>query len=97
MTNCPNCGGEIQLNADKCAYCDTPYYDLACIPFYEPFILRLNVGTKENPDIRVRKVYLSEATISTQPLFSVARTSRGSLLFGELDRQEEYKLNFVTM
>lgn len=24
-TNCPNCGAPIQLYADKCPYCDTPY------------------------------------------------------------------------
>lgn len=25
MTNCPNCGAPVSLNADACAYCDTPY------------------------------------------------------------------------
>jgi hypothetical protein len=24
-TNCPNCGATIDIYADKCAYCDTPY------------------------------------------------------------------------
>lgn len=24
-TNCKNCGAPIQLNADKCPYCHTPY------------------------------------------------------------------------
>ena len=24
-TNCPNCGAVIDIHADKCAYCDTPY------------------------------------------------------------------------
>ena len=25
-TNCPNCGAPIDIHAEKCAYCDTPYY-----------------------------------------------------------------------
>lgn len=25
MTNCPNCGAPVDLNADTCAFCDTPY------------------------------------------------------------------------
>ena len=24
-TNCPNCGAPIDIHAEKCAYCDTPY------------------------------------------------------------------------
>ncbi len=24
-TNCPNCGAQIDIHAEKCAYCDTPY------------------------------------------------------------------------
>lgn len=29
-TNCPNCGAEVDIHAEKCAYCDTPYN--WCIP-----------------------------------------------------------------
>lgn len=25
MTNCQNCGAPVDLTADKCPYCDTPY------------------------------------------------------------------------
>lgn len=24
-TNCPNCGAPVDIHAEKCAYCDTPY------------------------------------------------------------------------
>lgn len=26
-TNCPNCGAPVDIHAEKCAYCDTPYID----------------------------------------------------------------------
>ena len=25
MTNCKNCGAVVDIHAEKCAYCDTPY------------------------------------------------------------------------
>lgn len=30
-TNCPNCGAPVDLHAEKCAYCDTPYLRAPCI------------------------------------------------------------------
>ena len=65
--NCPNCGAVIDIDKDKCAYCGTSYYDLSCIPFNEPFYLRLNIGTKENPRIILQKVYTSNVTIESKP------------------------------
>ena len=42
-TNCINCGAPIDINADKCSYCGTPYFDLTAIDFtsHKPVALRL--------------------------------------------------------
>lgn len=42
MTNCPNCGAPVDLNADACAYCDTPYTPRA--PTKDPSVERAQVG-----------------------------------------------------
>ena len=61
--NCPNCGAVINPDKDKCEYCGTSYYDLSCIPFNEPFYLRLNIGTREHPRIILQKVYTTNVTV----------------------------------
>lgn len=63
-TNCPNCGAVINPEKDKCEYCGTSYYDLSCIPINEPFYLRLNVGTRENPKIICQKVFMPNLNIT---------------------------------
>lgn len=44
MTNCPNCGQPINPDHNKCEYCGTSYFDLACIPADEPFYLRVRLS-----------------------------------------------------
>lgn len=42
MTNCPNCGAPVDLSADACAFCDTPYTPRA--PTKAPPVERAQVG-----------------------------------------------------
>ena len=63
MKNCPNCGAPIDYEHNKCGYCGTSYYDLACIPMDEAFFLRINVG--ENKTILTR-VILRNASIKME-------------------------------
>ena len=62
--NCPNCGAVIDPEQNKCAFCGTSYFDLACIPINEPFYLKLNVGTTENPRIICQKVIMHNVSIT---------------------------------
>ena len=65
--NCPNCGAPIDLEKNKCEYCGTSYFDLSCIPLNEPFFLRVNIGTRENPKFISQKVYSSGCTLTQEP------------------------------
>lgn len=51
MRNCINCSAPIDLDATKCPYCGTSYYDLSVIPFNKKFALKINIGTEEQPEI----------------------------------------------
>lgn len=73
--NCPNCGAPIDIDKNKCAYCGTSNFDLSCIPLFEPFYLRLNLGTKENPRIITQKVYTAGATITNNMEYSIREDS----------------------
>lgn len=44
-TNCVNCGAAIDVDADKCPFCGTSYFDLTAIDFTSrsPVALRLRV------------------------------------------------------
>lgn len=55
-TNCPNCGAAVDINELKCPFCGTPYFDISYIPLRKPFVLKVNVGTEENPIIIIAKV-----------------------------------------
>lgn len=68
--NCPNCGAPISPEKNKCEYCGTSYFDLSCIPLNEPFFLRINVGTREEPRIISSKVYSTGCTLTQEPCFS---------------------------
>ena len=96
MKNCPNCGAVIDTNANKCAFCGTSYYDLSCIPLGEPFFLRLNVGTKENPQIIMQKVYTTGATITRSPDYCTSMTMDGRIARSVVANvNTEYELTFV--
>jgi hypothetical protein len=60
LKNCPNCGAPYGLG-DKCQYCGTYLLDISTIPINEVFFLKLNVGTKENPQVITQKVYSTNA------------------------------------
>lgn len=51
MRNCINCSAPVDLDATKCPYCGTSYYDLSVIPFNKNFSLKINIGTEEHPKI----------------------------------------------
>ena len=55
-TNCPNCGAIVDLTKNECPYCGTPYFDISYMPLNRPFILKINMGTEENPRILLMKV-----------------------------------------
>ena len=55
-TNCPNCGAAVDLTKNECPYCGTPYFDISYMPIRRPFILKINMGTEENPRIMLMKV-----------------------------------------
>lgn len=42
-TNCINCGAPIDIDADKCPYCKTSYFDMTAIDFNsrEPIALKI--------------------------------------------------------
>ena len=44
-TNCVNCGAAIDVDADKCPFCGTSYFDLTAIDFTssDPVALRLRI------------------------------------------------------
>lgn len=44
--NCPNCGAPIDLETNKCPYCNTSYFDFSNINIdeNEPFFLRIKKG-----------------------------------------------------
>ena len=65
--NCPNCGAVIDETSNKCAYCETLYYDLSVIPLNKPFYLTLNVGTEEKPHLITTKVYATNVSITQEP------------------------------
>lgn len=67
MTNCPNCGAAVDISEIKCPYCGTPYFNMSQIPFQKPFVLKINVGTEENPIIILQKVILTNMAIETDP------------------------------
>lgn len=67
MKNCPNCGSAIEIGEIRCPYCKTAYVDLSYIPLNEPFILRINIGTAEKPQIIIQKVITTGATITRKP------------------------------
>lgn len=62
--NCPNCGAPIDIEKNKCAYCGTSYYDLSLMPLREPFFLKVNVGTRDKPQIITAKVFCSTMNIN---------------------------------
>lgn len=96
MTNCPNCGGIINLNEDKCGFCGTPYYDLSCIPLSEPFILRLNIGTRDNPNIVMAKVYITGVEVEHNFLLSEAgRLRNGKIVSDMSECLKTYRLDFT--
>ena len=50
--NCPNCGAPIDIHAEKCAYCDTPYTyisrdDLVMAPHLADTIDEINRETRQ--------------------------------------------------
>lgn len=55
-TNCPNCGAAVDLTKNECPYCGTPYFDISYMPLHRPFILKINMGTEENPRIMLMRV-----------------------------------------
>lgn len=55
-TNCPNCGAAVDLRKNECPYCGTPYFDMSYMPLHRPFILKINMGTEENPRIMLMRV-----------------------------------------
>ena len=46
--NCPNCGAPIDPQNNKCAYCNTSYFDLSAIDLNEnkPFYLKIKYKNK---------------------------------------------------
>lgn len=94
MTNCPNCGGAIDITANKCAYCGTPYYDLSCIPLRKPFFLRLNIGTDEKPQIILQKVYTSDVTMTISEDIVTCTAFSGEIHLSP-QRNTEYELTFI--
>ena len=46
MTNCPNCGGELDIYKNKCVYCGAPIFDIAAIGIGKPSIIQLYYGGK---------------------------------------------------
>lgn len=44
--NCPNCGAPVNLETNKCPYCNTSYFDFSNINIdeNEPFFLRIKKG-----------------------------------------------------
>lgn len=62
--NCPNCGAPIDIERHKCAYCGTSYYDLSCIPFNEPFFLKINLGKKDNPKIITTQAIMTNCELT---------------------------------
>lgn len=94
MTNCPNCGSVIDIAANKCAYCGTPYYDLSCIPLHKPFFLRLNVGTDEKPQIILQKVYTSDVTMTFSDDPVICRDGSKNIHISRR-RNTEYELTFI--
>ena len=44
-TNCVNCGAAIDVDADKCPFCGTSYFDLTAVDFTSrsPVALRMRV------------------------------------------------------
>ena len=44
--NCPNCGAPFEIEAHRCPYCGTSYFDMGCIDFEngEPFYLKIKYG-----------------------------------------------------
>lgn len=65
--NCPNCGAPIEIERCKCAYCGTSYYDFSCIPLREPFFLKLNLGSKDDPKIITTQAMMTQCAMMTSP------------------------------
>ena len=95
--NCPNCGAPYDLDLNKCAYCDTSYFDLSCIPLNEPFYLKLNLGTKEKPQTIMQKVYTTGATISNKPEYQSIVGFSGETRICQMNTPTEYELSFVSL
>lgn len=93
MTNCPNCGGVIRLDADKCPFCGTPYYDISCIPLNKPFVLRFKIGEKTI----VQKVYTEGVEVTNHPFYSVGRDIFGETLLTEAALHTEYIFKFASL
>ena len=97
-TNCPNCGAPITSNA-KCVYCGTYFFDIAHIPFYEPFYLSLNVGTEQHPNIVTSKVYTSGCKVTLEPVFDSysGRDMNGVLHLHKVTSCAKYEFEFVSV
>lgn len=96
--NCPNCGAPYDNEPTKCAYCGTSYFDLSCIPLNEPFYLKLNVGTKEKPQIVTQKVYTTGASIKRNPEFVPCVGAKCRIYTPIIKSMStEYELSFIGM
>lgn len=93
MTNCPNCGGVISLDVDKCPFCGTPYYDISCIPLNKPFILRFKVGEKTI----VQKVYTEGVEVDYSSCDVAGRILSGEPLFIRETLRAEYIFRFASL
>ena len=97
-TNCPNCGAPITPNA-KCEYCGTYFFDIAHIPFHEPFYLSLNIGTEQHPNIVVSKVYTSGCKVTLEPVFDsdTGRDINGALYRHRVTSCARYEFEFISI
>ena len=97
-TNCPNCGAPSTPNA-KCAYCGTYFFDLAHVPINEPFVLSVNVGTKERPSVITSKVYTSGAKFIVEPIYDAfsGRDLSGKLHLHQISSAVKYEFSFISI
>ena len=61
-TNCVNCGAAIDVDADKCPFCSTSYFDLTAIDFTSrsPVALRMRVPFGEKNKATVSMLAIPE-------------------------------------
>ena len=98
MLNCPNCGAPLDVTQNKCAYCGTSYFDLTCIPMNEPFYLRLNVRSRENPQVLCNKVITTGVTLSNFPdSLGCYRNCDGEIMHSFVLPHIEYSMTFKVL